>query len=536
MYEENILIAYYRISSEDKKLKSSHKDVSNSIANQRLLIQEYINSKDDLQGCTVIEKLDDGYSGTNFERPAIQEALDLLKQRKAHGIIVKDLSRFGRNYIDVGNYLEQVFPFLGIRFIAVNDGYDSSDPACVGSMETIFKTMFASLYSKDLSIKVKSAQRRLAEQGKFINPFAPYGYIKSPDNPKKLDIDDEAAAVVKWIFDSFLNGKSKSEIARELNDQLVLTPMMYKEKNGCSRSWLNCACNEVNCWTDNTVHIVLTDKRYIGTVVYGKNRKAAVGSHQLIRNPKSQWIVADDMHHGIISDKIFQQAQSLIREIDQPTATKCKKTLLDSKMKCASCNHTLTLVKSKVRPYYYCQTKRFTAAFACDSIKLFVDDVRNIVLQSIRLQAEFAVNAEEILKLKYQGRKAELQSKQDEIRRCKTGIDRWVLKQKELFESYMTKKLEKQFFICENSLCAEKREQLEEKLRFLQEELKIMQTESEIDNSFINTIKPYLFIEELDDDVIADLVDEVRAFNGSTIEIDWKFKDEIALLMQMLTE
>lgn len=535
MCDENILIAYYRISSEDKNLKNSSKAVSNSIANQRLLIREYINSKDDLRNCTIIEKLDDGCSGTNFERPAIKEALELLKQRKAKGIIVKDLSRFGRNYIDVGNYLEQVFPFLGIRFIAVNDGYDSSDPNCVGSMETIFKTMFAGLYSKDLSVKVKSAQRRLAQQGKFINPFAPYGYIKSPNNSKTLDIDEEAAAVVKWIFHAFLNGTNKSEIARELNEQFVLTPMLYKDKAGCSRSWANCACNEINYWTDTSVHVILTDKRYMGTVVYGKSRKAAVGSHQFIRNPKSEWIVVEDMHDGIVSEYIFKQAQALIREIENPTATQCRKTLLDSKMKCASCNRTLTLVRSKVQSYYYCQTRRFTTAFACDSVKLYVEDVRNAILQSIRLQAEFAVNAEEILKLKYQGHKAELQAKQDEIRRCKTGIDRFSIRQKELFETYFAGQLEKQLYMCENKLCADKRGQLEEKLRLLQEELKVMQADTELGNPFIKAIKPYLFIEELDDDVVGDLIDEVCAFEDNTIEIDWKFKDEIALLLQMIT-
>lgn len=311
--------------------------------------------------------------------------------------------------------------------------------------------------------------------------------------------------------------------------------MQYKDKAGCSRSWVNCACNEINYWTDTSVHIILTDKRYMGTVVYGKSRKAAVGSHLFIRNPKSEWIVVDDMHDGIVSEKTFKQAQSLIREIENPAAMPCRKTLLDSKMKCASCNRTLTLVRSKAQPYYYCQTRRFTTAFSCDGVKLFVEDVRNAILQSIRLQADFAVNAEEILKLKYQGRKTELQAKQDEIRRCKTGIDCFSMRQKELFESYFAGQLEKQFYMCENKLCADKRGQLEEKLQLLREELKIMQADAELDNPFIKAIKPYLFIEELDNDVVGDLIDEIRAFEDSTIEIDWKFKDEIALLVQMIT-
>lgn len=528
MDNEHTIIAYMRISNEDKNTGSKVKPESNSISNQRLLIREFINSHDDLKCCRVIELLDDGYSGTNFDRPGISEALELIRQRKAHCLIVKDLSRFGRNYIDVGKYLEQLFPFLGVRFIAVNDGYDSSDPACVGSMATVFKTMFASLYSKDLSLKVKSAKYRLAGQGKYINSYAPYGYVKSAEDSKRLVIDREAAEVVKWIFHSFVKGKSQSQIARDLNDQSVLTPMQYKGQSGSAQSWLNRARNENNFWTDRTVSTILKDERYVGRVVYGKTRCVAVGSKKMMRVPKSQWITADGMHEGIIPPWLFEQAQDLIGA--WRVEGKNPKSLLDKKMYCGVCNRRLTLVRGK-KPYYYCDTHRFTKAFSCQHTKIYAEDVRDAVLASVRSQAQLVVHAQKILEIKYLGMEAERKAKADEVKRCEAAITRWEQRQKELFQAYFTKQIDKDIFVKENAVCTSKREEQTEKRKLLQEELRILQDKHKNDQSLFQNIKPYRFPVELDDSLIEELLDEIRVYDNNTIEVFWRFKDEMDLMI-----
>lgn len=173
---------YLRISSEDADLRTGEKDESESISNQRSLLREYVSSHADLSDSEILEFCDDGWSGTNFERPAVKELLEQVRRGQINCILVKDLSRFGRDYLTVGDYISRVFPFLGVRFISVNDGFDSSNPLDIDSLDTSFRTLIYDLYSRDLSCKVKSAKKARAERGAFLSPYAPYGYIKDPED------------------------------------------------------------------------------------------------------------------------------------------------------------------------------------------------------------------------------------------------------------------------------------------------------------------------------------------------------------------
>lgn len=173
---------YLRLSSEDGDLKDTGKAESESISNQRGLLQNFISSRSEFSGAEISEFCDDGWSGKNFERPDFLRMMEQVKQGQIHCIVVKDLSRFGRDYLVVGNYISRVFPFMGVRFIAVNDGFDSSRPQDIDSLDTSFKTLIYDLYSRELSGKVKNAKRMRAEKGFFLSPFAPYGYVKDPED------------------------------------------------------------------------------------------------------------------------------------------------------------------------------------------------------------------------------------------------------------------------------------------------------------------------------------------------------------------
>ena len=227
---EFVIAVYLRLSSEDQDLKQGGKAESNSIGNQRNLILDFIRRIPEFAGATILEFCDDGWSGKNFERPGVQEMLGLVKEGKIQCIIVKDISRFGRDYLEVGNYLSRVFPFLNVRFIAVNDGFDSIRPADIDSLDTSFKTLLYDLYSRDLSRKVRSAKRQRAEKGKFLSPFAPFGFVKDPADKNRLLIDPEAAQIVRRIFHMMASGQSADEIARVFNDELIPTPMIYKRR------------------------------------------------------------------------------------------------------------------------------------------------------------------------------------------------------------------------------------------------------------------------------------------------------------------
>ena len=180
---------YLRISSEDEDLRTGEKNESESISNQRSLLREYVSGHAELAGSEILEFCDDGWSGTNFERPAVKELLEQVKRGQINCILVKDLSRFGRDYLTVGDYISRVFPFLGVRFISVNDGFDSSNPLDIDSLDTSFRTLIYDLYSRDLSRRVKSAKKARAERGAFLSPYAPYGYVKDPEDKNHLLVD-----------------------------------------------------------------------------------------------------------------------------------------------------------------------------------------------------------------------------------------------------------------------------------------------------------------------------------------------------------
>lgn len=308
-----IVAKYLRVSNEDQGRRQPDKLESNSITNQRNLLTEFLCQMPELQEAEVLEFCDDGWSGKNFERPAVKELLGQVRQGKIQCIIVKDISRFGRDYLTVGNYLSRVFPFLGVRFIAVNDGFDSTRPTDIDSLETSFKTLLYDLYSRDLSRKIKSTRRFQAERGDFLSPFAPYGYIKNPSNHRQLSIDIEAAQVVHRIFKMAAEGHRTLQIARILNEEQIPTPMQYKRAANCSRTFWNCV-REDNFWTHTAVTAILRDERYIGKNIYGKRMREEIGKAHTVSVEQANWIIVENTHEGIVTKQEFERAQEQLRK------------------------------------------------------------------------------------------------------------------------------------------------------------------------------------------------------------------------------
>ena len=265
--KEQFVAEYLRLSVEDGDVVSDDKKVeSDSILHQRNLIDRYLNDRNLYPGMQTLEFVDDGYSGTNFERPAVERMLSMVREGKICCIIVKDISRFGRNYLEVGDYLEQIFPFLGVRFIAVNDGYDSNDyEGTTGGIEIAFKSFLYDMYSKDLSVKMCSALKVRRKRGDFIGPRPPFGYRFS-DNKKVLAVDDEAARYVKRIFALACMGCSTGIIAKKLNEERVPTPGQYKNRERMQYHILD----DEGYWNSKMVLKILENKVYLGMVVNGK--------------------------------------------------------------------------------------------------------------------------------------------------------------------------------------------------------------------------------------------------------------------------
>ena len=287
---------YARLSVEDLS-----KSNGGTIENQILLVQKYIEAKPYLKLCRIF--IDNGQTGTNFNREGFINLMDAVKHGEINCIVVKDLSRLGRDYIETGNYIEKVFPFLGVRFISVNDGYDSCNVARNGdNLTIILKNLINDIYAKDISRKVKSVYEIKQKKGEFIGNYAPYGYSKSPENKHKLMINEETAQTVRDIFRWKIDGMSNLEIMRKLNEQKIMSPRNYLfSKNMISSE----KYGKHIPWSVNSVGTILSNLAYIGHMAQGKTKNNVDTGRKLKNQSIEKWIIVENTHEPIIEKSVF---------------------------------------------------------------------------------------------------------------------------------------------------------------------------------------------------------------------------------------
>jgi len=424
---------YLRLSIED-----DNRVESDSIQNQREFLKSYINGQDDI--ILSQEFIDDGYTGTNFDRPGFQKMMDLVQAKLLDCIIVKDFSRLGRNYIETGRYMEQIFPMLGIRFISVNDNYDSaSDFNDADQIIIPFKNLINDAYCRDISIKIRSQLDVKRKSGKFIGSFATYGYLKDPKNHSHLIIDETAAGVVRMIFDWKLEGYSPGKIADKLNTMGVLTPLQYKRSIG-----LNCNCGfwkgEDPKWVPRGVHHILSDEIYIGTMVQGKNRKVNYKVNKLIHIDKKDWIRVPKTHEPIISEPVFQRVQDMLVIDTRTSPYKSTVDVFAGMVCCAGCGQPMTKRTDrhgeKRYVYYTCSTKK--AGRGCSSHLINVNILEDTVLKAVQEHMRLLLDADELFTMMDKWPKATYQVKilEDQITNLEKEIDRYKNLSLSLYEDY----------------------------------------------------------------------------------------------------
>lgn len=299
--------AYGRLSRKDQKTRQDS-DESNSIKNQRDLIHEYIGRHPDLELC--MEGYDDNYSGTNFDRPHFQEMMRAIEEGKIDCIVVKDLSRFGREHVDVGKYLRQ-FTSQNIRFIAILDIYDNTKETSSDHLVVSMKNLFNDNYCRDTSIKIRSHLDVRRRNGKFIGSFAAYGYRKDPEDKNHLLIDDEAAAVVQDIFAWKIDGMSNQAIADQLNQLGILSPMEYKQAKGVNYG-SGYKVHAKALWSSVTVRRILTSVVYLGIMEQGKRTTPNYKVKREIQRPQEEWMRVEGTHDPIVSKEDFNLVARLL--------------------------------------------------------------------------------------------------------------------------------------------------------------------------------------------------------------------------------
>lgn len=337
---------YIRLSLADEDTGHSKME-SDSIGTQRMLINRFLDNSPELAQRERLEFVDDGYTGTNFQRPQFQSMMEQVRAGVIDLICVKDFSRFSRDYIEMGNYLECVFPFLGVRFISVNDGYDSEDyKGTTGGLEVVMRSIIYAAYSKDLSIKTTTAKIQMMKQGKYVGAFAPYGYTLHPEVRNKLKLDPDAAEIVRCIFDMALSGWNTSLIATELNSRHVPTPGQYFRTHhpGCGK--FNGMSDKAG-WVAAMVYKILTNYVYTGATVGRTRKSAGLGTKRSIAQERKDWIVVEGMHEAIVSKDEFEAAQSAIRGGLKNPIRVSRDYPLKGLVRCGNCKRVMTRRKQR---------------------------------------------------------------------------------------------------------------------------------------------------------------------------------------------
>lgn len=426
------IAVYLRLSKED-----GDKDESDSISSQRLLISNFI-ERDMPDGEIIGEFIDDGYTGTNFKRPRFQEMISLIDDGEANCVIVKDLSRFGRDYIGVGEYLEKFFPMKDVRFIAVNDGYDTLSGNSNDDFIMPIKNIFNAQYSKDISKKVKSSFRSLQSDGKFVGAFASYGYVKNPKDRHELLVDEPAAKIVREIFNMYNGGMGKVSIARRLNERDIPCPSEYKRLNGMS--YTNGQRAELTkYWTYSTINNILNNEIYIGNMVQNrKMRKTVRGKAK--KNEKENWIIVSGTHEPIISEETWNTTQNLLKKNTRQLDFEQNVGLFAGYIFCGNCGRAMSKIKnaykSKTVVTYICGSYKRYGERTCRRNAVKLDFLEKLVLDKLNEQIEKAGEIEYSGEQNKKNREVDLKKYEISLERCRRI-------KKSLYEDYKEKILTK---------------------------------------------------------------------------------------------
>lgn len=381
---------YLRLSVED-----GDKIESDSIVNQRMFIQEFLKSAPDIQ--LHEEKIDDGYSGADFNRPALLSMFEDMKAGVINCIIVKDLSRFGRDYIQCGKYIRKIFPQLGIRFISINDYYDSSihDP---NDLLLSMKVLFDDAYIVDTSIKVRDLLESKRKRGEYVGSFVVYGYLKGEKN--KIFVDTYAAEVIRDIFDWKLAGFNNEGIANKLNNLGILSPMEYKNWIGV-KFYSSFKRNPIAKWSSKSVERILNNEIYIGNLVQGKRTTPNHRVKRIILKPEEEWTKVENTHEPIVSKDVFDRVQELMQRDTRSSSVDKEVYLFSGIVFCGDCKESLirkeTQGKSgKKYVYYVCSTNKRTKQ--CSPHSFSEKKLCDIVFQVIQNQIKIFFEMESSLK------------------------------------------------------------------------------------------------------------------------------------------
>ncbi len=517
---------YIRLSRED-----GDKAESDSIRNQRMLITNYLESRKEFK--IYDEYVDDGYSGTNFDRPAFQRFLKDAGEGKVNTLIVKDLSRFGRNYIETGKYLERILPEMGIRVIAINDHYDGKAEWQRDDLIIPVKNLMNDAYCRDISVKIRSQLGAKRKRGDFTGSFAPYGYRKCLDDHNKLVIDEEAAKQVSRIFRMRLEGMCPYGIAKQLNEEGVPSPLEYKHSLGCKMA-AGFKTHDTARWDAKSVIRITQNAIYKGTLQQGKRKKLDYRSKDVIPVPEEKWDVTERACEPIIMPETFDLVQELSLRDSRSAVGERTVSVLSGYLYCGDCKSPMarraTTKNGKKYPAYVCDG--YKKGSGCTSHYIGYKKLEKAVLRAMQDQIALAEKQVEILRHidRYSISDQKLKELGVSIAKVRDEIEALRLKKETLFSSFSSGMLSQQDYLDFSEIYTKRiTEKEREILRIRQEQESI---EKETDSDWVKEFLRFRNIKTLTRQAVVFLIDRIYVYDDKRIEVKFRFQDEIDSLMK----
>ena len=516
---------YLRLSRED-----GDKTESDSVANQRTLLEAYAADHPEL--CIVDEFVDDGYSGSNFERPAFQNLFRELEQGTINCVLVKDLSRFGRNYIEVGRYLERIFPVMRVRLIAVTDNYDSQSAwKTSDSIMVPMRNLLNDAYCRDISVKVRTQLEVKRKSGQYIGAFAVYGYLKDETDKNRLVADEYAADVVRDIFKWKLEGMSPQDIAARLNHSGVLSPMEYKRSLGM-RFVTSFKANPQAAWSANAVLRILKNPVYTGVLIQGKETTPSYKVRKRVTKPESEWAIVSDAHEAIIERRDFDSVQKALSLDTRRSPGDSAVQLFSGMVFCGECGASMVLktVPSGKKKYVYYVCAAHKQDKSCSPHRMRDEALEQLVLDTVKQYIRDVVDLGDILAMTDTAplRTAEAQKVQRQLDKKRSEHERLTKLLMSLYESLADGIIDRDEYARLKQNYAGRCAECEKQMDALQETLTQIREHGGEHREWMAQFRKHLNITELERSIVVALIDRILIYRDNRVEVRFRFADEFA--------
>lgn len=515
-----IVAVYIRLSKED-----GDKEESDSITNQRKMLMSYIDAREEFRFYDYY--IDDGFTGTNFNRPAFKRLMNDIEKGHVNCVIVKDLSRFGRDYIDTGRYLERYFPDNDIRFIAVTDNIDSFKQAY--DMLLPIKNIFNEQYARDISKKVQSSFKVKQKEGEFIGAFPSYGYKKSPIDRHKLVVDEYAAEVVRRIYNNYISGYGKVRIAKILNDEGIVCPSEYKKLNG--ENYRNCnKLNQTSYWTYSTIHKILQNQMYVGHMVQGKTKRRMKGKAKT--QNMDNWIIVENTHEAIIDDSTWYTVQNLLNKRTRELDLQNNLGIFAGFLKCPDCGRALvkkTTANKKI--YYTCGTYNRIGKNYCSPHSVSHDLLEQIVLKDLKILIQNVDNLQDIIQQQQKSESYQKRNFEKELFILNGELNKISKLKKSLYEDMKDNLISKNEYLNYRQDYLNQEVVIQNKTDMLKE--KQQDPPDIFKNFWIKKLLEFKSIDKLDRETVVELIHAIYIYENNKIQLCYNFSGELNNLFQV---